>query len=445
MHRQLNRRSSQRGAATLVTVLGLTAACAVGLGFMARALGTEHRGLSDRWPWAVAREAAESGQHWARAQLHAGRLDSRCQPSALPAHSPWVDLRSTGTVSLGEASRLGQTPSGLASPLASCQHTGTAWQCQCTHDAVTGISGASTPAPSATTGYEAASATPGPAVAMPARFEVALQPASTPHTLIVHTWGCASPQASCSSSEPGLLHRAYVQTSLGFVPHLRVLPNAALTVHGHIRWPGAPTSIHHAQGTAGATLVRAAGSWLSTAQPSASGSTPEVPPQVSTLDRWLQAAATGDAALSRWLGARTAALLQSGQVQRLDCAASECAQRLQAAWSEQPDTTWWIDNTLIVQEPLALGSAQHPLLLIINGDVHLQAAGARLQGVVIVRAPTATLQGPGSLEGAMVVLGDAQVAASAPAPTLVFNPEVVQRVRERHGLWVPIPGSWRDY
>lgn len=280
---------------------------------------------------------------------------------------------------------------------------------------------------------------------MRARFEVALQPSGTPHTLIVHTWGCASPNASCSATTAPGLPRAHVQTALGFVPRLRVLPNAALTVHGHIRWPGAPTSIHHAHGTAGTTLVRAGGGWISTVEPAVSGATSEVPQHVSTQDRWLQAAATGDAALSRWLGSSTSSLLQSGQIQRLDCTPADCAQRLHAAWSQQPDTTWWIDNPLIVHEPLALGSDQHPLLLVLNGDVRLHAAGARLQGVVVVRASTATLSGPGSLEGAMVVLGDAQASAASPVPTLVFNPELVQRVRDRHGLWVPIPGSWRDF
>lgn len=434
MRHELMSGRAQRGAATLITVMGLTAACAVALGFMARALGTEHRGLSDRWRWAVAREAAESGQQWARAQLNAGRLNALCQPSHHLEHPRWVDHRPTASLTILEAALQGQATTAATPPVARCEHTASAWQCQCAHQGGTWGEPASTQAPTARS----------PSFTLP-RFEVALQPASTPHTLIVHTWGCTGSGGSCSAPEPGLQHVTHLQTALGFVPHLRVLPRAALTVHGNVRWAGLPTSIRSASSDSSNVLVRTAGSWISSSDTSPTDGSAQALASISTQDRWLQAALTGDAALSKWLGWRTADLLQSGQVQRLDCAVSQCAQQLLAAWSRHPDTTWWIDNPLVVHEPIALGSAQHPLLLIINGDLQLQSPDARLQGVVLVRAATSTLQGPGSVDGAVVVLGDTQTLATTPPPALIFNAELVQRVRERHGLWAPIPGSWRDY
>ena len=438
MYRPLRPCRPSRGAATLITVLGLSAACAVALGFMARALGSEHRGLSERWRTALAREAAESGQQWARVQLNAGRLNAQCQPSNLTQDIRWVDHRPAGASSLMEATLNAPMAATPAAPVASCAYTAARWQCQCAHNG-TAASGSVL-----SVGSASPTAPEGPA----AHFDVALQSTGTPHTLIVHTWGCASTAAACGASAAGLPGRAHLQTSWGWVPLLRVMPHAALTAHGHIHWSGPASSLAHAQPTPGATLVRAAGAWHHTVDASLAEAAAQplaADWAVSTQDPWLKAALSGDAALSRWLGSGITALVSSGQVRRLHCAPAQCAQQLLEAWSAHPDATWWIDQPLVVQEPLAVGSAERPVLLVISGHLQLLSPGARLRGVVIMQPLSTTVQGPGSVEGAMIALGDVQTVAHAAPPAVVFNPEVVQRVRDRHGLWAPIPGSWRDY
>ncbi len=72
-----------------------------------------------------------------------------------------------------------------------------------------------------------------------------------------------------------------------------------------------------------------------------------------------------------------------------------------------------------------------------------------MNGVVYIAGPDdadpeATVDGNLTLRGALV--GDADLdLRGAGTATLIYDPEVVTRLRRTHGSFVRVPGSWKDF
>jgi hypothetical protein len=86
-------------------------------------------------------------------------------------------------------------------------------------------------------------------------------------------------------------------------------------------------------------------------------------------------------------------------------------------------------------------TSTEPVLLVVNGDVTFGAA-VRVYGMIYSRAVTTTTSGAGEIQGAWVAEG---ALVGTGAPTVVYNADVLNRLRLLYGSMVKVPGSWKDW
>ena len=100
-----------------------------------------------------------------------------------------------------------------------------------------------------------------------------------------------------------------------------------------------------------------------------------------------------------------------------------------------------------------IGSATEPVLMVINGHLEFTGAGSsvNIHGLIYTRLPVpnpAPVPGwvtngtGGRINGAVVSEGGVFGTGS---PTIVYEPDVLNRLRYGVGSFVRVPGSWRDY
>jgi hypothetical protein len=126
-------------------------------------------------------------------------------------------------------------------------------------------------------------------------------------------------------------------------------------------------------------------------------------------------------------------------VQRLDCR-GDCTAALREATSTPRHTLFAIDGDVRLQGPLALGSAERPVLIVATGAIHLDGA-VTLNGVLYGSA--LSWSGSGAvLRGALLSEG---AATGAPGLDLAREPTVLDTLQLKSGSFVRLPGSWRDF
>jgi hypothetical protein len=203
--------------------------------------------------------------------------------------------------------------------------------------------------------------------------------------------GCDDLAPACapgSPAAPSAGASAHVQVLLGLLPALATVPVAALTAEGDI-------------------------------------------------------AADGERLLARWLGLDRTRWQQLPGTRRLDCQADCGADLAQAIGPETASQRMWIGGDLRLDGPLSLGSAERPLLLVVEGQIRL-GSGVQLHGAIVCLA--ASCDGGSSpdaqLHGALIALGD---PGGGGAPTIVYDAAVLARLHGQVGGFTRVPGSWRDF
>lgn len=147
---------------------------------------------------------------------------------------------------------------------------------------------------------------------------------------------------------------------------------------------------------------------------------------------------SNDSFFVRHFGLSKAQWLRQPAVHHLACE-GDCSAAL-AMLAAQGITLVALPGDLMLRGPLALGTPERPLLIAATGQVQLQGA-VQLHGVIHAAgfgwaAPSATIR------GALISKGAAEGDASL---DLARDAAVLEALRTRHGSFVRLPGSWRDF
>lgn len=428
---------AQRGVATLVTTLVLLLALVLMAGHANRGLVMEQRSSANQLRATQAFEAAEAGIAWAQAMLNrAGRVDARCEPSTAAADTAFVDrvlawqARTAPEVSRHRA--ITWTEAGQVRPQqVACWAAGNgagAWTCHC-------------PRQAAPTWPAAADRDARPA------FVLTFTDGPLPGTVWLQSTGCSDAGQACrppaaagavAEADTGEA-RAELSVLLGLVPALLRAPAAPLTTRQTIDAGAASLGLHNAHPQSGGLLAHAGG-----AIQASSARLHTVAGEPGALALAAQdaalAAQSPDGLFTTYLGLDRSRWRQQAGVRSIACA-GPCDAALDQAEADG-HTLLHVPGALLLQGPHTLGSAQRPVLLVVDGEARFEG-GVHIHGVVYAqRVHWHTGAGPGWLRGAVLSEGD---YTGNGVPDLVWDAAVLDMLRTRWGSWVPVPGSWTDH
>lgn len=426
----------QRGGVLLITVLGLSLATLAGLWYASRSLVTEQRTSLLQWRSAQAAQVADAGLEWALAALNSGQLSSQCQPSSDSSATPLARwwLRVDPTTHRVQPVAANNAPTA---PRPGCAVQDNGWACHC---------------PWASTARSDLDQ-------KKAAFEVRLQASPAVNTVILQSVGCSPGQAACLRTGMALAPEAAASVSMvvGRMPHLRVQPNAAVTLAQSLNASppsGLVWSITTTASPSSSAAIRAGGAIEVTPSSMQALRADGSPAPVVSQDPWLASLARNapERRFAMWMGVVPSVFQRYTSVVSLQCPAQGCADALSSVVSQRPGGTVWVRGTLRLERPVTLGSSQEPVLIVAEDGVVLDPPASQIVGVVVLpalqlspAAPTPVIAGNGSIQGALVSLGALSGLSGQAWPAVRFDPEVISRVLTDHGEWVRVPGGWRDY
>lgn len=165
---------------------------------------------------------------------------------------------------------------------------------------------------------------------------------------------------------------------------------------------------------------------------------PALPHPPATALTVRSASETADAFFDRHFGLPRARWLRQPAVYRLDCQ-GDCGEALAVA-AAQGITLVAFPGDVLLRGPLALGTPERPMLIVARGALQLQGA-VQLHGVV--HAASLSWAAPSAIvRGALLSEGPAAGDASL---DLARDAVVLEALQTRHGSFVRLPGSWRDF
>lgn len=425
----------QRGAATLMVVMVLFFVVSMVAAYASRNLLFEQKTAANQYRSTAALEAAEAGLGWATSLLNGGRIDPTCLPSANPANNSfrerYLAIDDTGTI----------TPRTLPAPSTvalnpSCVFNGNAWQCSCPADA-------------------------NPVLAVPAgtdmfpafrlRF-VAI--AGRPGLVRVEVNACTRADDACLNfPATGASNEARVTVSaiLALKGGVATIPGAALTAREGVNLTGNTFTIANADPRSGVTInagqaINSTGSTLITVAGSP-GSLSVVPDDAS-LNAALVAVpplTAGDAMFSRTFGTWPADYRDQPGVVVINCAGNCTATQVRDAIAQSPGLPIWLNGGFDIDSGGDIGTESQPVAIVATGGVQFSAA-ADVYGLIYTRAATWAPAGAANptIRGAMVA-ENAILGAGAAAATINYDATILNRVRQKTGSFVVVPGSWRDF
>lgn len=414
----------QRGVAALAVMLLLMAGMVVVAAWAQRNAVSALRSVDHQTRQAQAQEAAEAGLAWATGLLNAGPIDDACRP-APNAQEDGFEQRLLGKVDAGRALaplHAGGLP--VREVVASCAFDDGGWSCQCP----TAAGGPPRPA--------LAASSPG--------FAVHFEPLARPGQVQLVAVGCSrfAPPCTGGGASPAEAH-ARLRLTLVRLPRLPTLPGAALVAQGDIDNGAAALGLHAPDGASGAVAAHAGGRAGTAALRVSGPGGGHAALALKSDDARLRQMPDG-ALHARHLGMSVADWSALPGVQRIDCR-SPCA----PPWASvqaltAPVVLVHVQGDLHLSGPQPVGSAAHPVMLVVDGDLRLEGP-VQLHGLVLARnlAWTQVAEGGGGLiKGAVVLSGHYQGDAAA---DLVYDDVLMHRLQRLHGHWVAVPGSWRDF
>lgn len=431
-----------RGAGALVVVMVLFFIMSLVAAYASRGLIFEQKTSANNYRATAAFEAAEAGLDWAVAMLNGGRIDATCSASTDVGNNTFRDRYLVADVN-GNVGVRKWLDTGFERPLVvSCVRGATGWTCSCP--------AASAPALAAPTG-----STPAPAFRVV--FETVV---GQPGVVRVYARGCSNFGTQCVAGATTTADAtAEVNALLGLTASLVRTPVAALTVRGGLDADGPVRLVNADPATRGITLdaggeVHAPNVVLASTPGSPSGDS--VVQHDAALSGIADAGglSAGDRLFLATFGMAPRVYRGQPAVVRVACV-DECSDELLAAAQQFPGRVLWVSGDLNVDAPLAIGSITAPVMLVVDGDIHLgDAADVTIDGLVYSRgANWANGGGQALVRGAFVVEGAADGSFGITgAPTIVFDADIVDRLKQvqaRHvldfGSFARVPGSWRDF
>ncbi|WP_157597641.1 MULTISPECIES: hypothetical protein [unclassified Rhizobacter] len=393
----------QRGITALAVVLAVAVALALTAAYASRVAWLELVASGNRVRAVQAAEAAESGLAWALARLNDDHpVDIACRPAT---SGPSFRERYQG-----------------AAAMPSCMLGDDGWSCRCP------------PVGASIEGTEAGTARQ----AFALRLGTAASAVAT-----IESIGCSGPLAACllppGRGVPAGLHSARAWVDVARIPAIDVRPVAAITVRGALRLRGGPTVAHHGIGSGGLTLHGGAG--VDPGDAALIG--PPGAPPLSTIVAGDTALAGLDAAqfFASAFRMNVPAWRAQPAARQLACV-SPCDQAIaQRLAAQGAPSLLWLDGGLHLDAATELGSPDRPVLLVVDGPVHLRGP-VRIHGVLYLRTADWRDDAGADIHGALLAENDLLLSG----PTRIeHDGRIVERLQGCCGTYARTPGSWRDF
>lgn len=419
------RAQRQRGAATLIVALVLFFSLALIVALASRSLVFEQRASANQARSILAFEAAEAGLEWATAQLNGtARVGDDCLPSSDASARSFRDRYLQFDAATRHQMPRTWLHAGGHLPLQpTCRQTSAGWTCSCP-----------------TSGH---ASLPGPTddAVWPA-FTVRFAASDRPGLVTLVSQGCTQLGGACLPGDGASRADATARTevTLALAGGLRTPPAAPLTTRGDVTAPR--IGARNTDATSGGLALHAGGRVPAGLRLTTLAGSPSSQALVAE-DTSLQALPT-ERFFSRHFGLDKATWRSQGSATPLDCASACTA--LPGAEAGVDDeghaVMFHVQGDLHLDGPMALGSAQRPVLVVVDGEVRFRGAMA-VHGLVYARrlqwddSPSgAALHGAALLEGDLGGNG---------APQFIHDPAVLDRLTWHAGSFVRVPGSWKDF
>jgi hypothetical protein len=225
----------------------------------------------------------------------------------------------------------------------------------------------------------------------------------------------------------------------GLARALPTSPVAALTVRGDLDVGGFALRVVNTDAATNGIAVHAGGSVdAPNAQFDSVAGSGESGAVIVDGDASL-AALSAERMFQSFLGTSRNTFMRQPAAVVLTCS-GDCTATLQDAVTRNPGRPIWINGDLSVGN-VDVGSPAAPVLLVVQGNVTL-AANTRIYGLVYTQATEWAIAGTGLVQGAVIAEGDVEGVS---APTIVFDPGIVNLLRADYGSFVRVPGSWKDF
>jgi len=434
---------TQRGAASLVVVMVLFFIITLVAAYASRNLLFEQRTSTNQYRSTLAFETAEAGVEWVLARLNDARMNDDCtpitNPGAVGTHVSFRDRYLTIDGTNG-----GITP--VAGGIAGCIFNGSNWVCDCPAPG-------SNPSPAVTyTGN-------GPFAAFWVQF-VEVTPVVPGVTGIVRMQvnACTRVDETClrftpvraAQSGDGL---ATVWVTVALRSALNTAPAAALTVRGTFDNGGRTPTVSNTDPVSGGITIQGGGAVDVT------GITlltvPGSPPALSVManeaslqlaDLTLTPATPANSGTNRMFnsvfGMWPSTFLAQPGLAEVDCTSDCTAADVNNQVLLKPGHPVYVSGGGRLRVGADIGSATAPVLIVADGQVEFDGVHT-LYGVVYNRRATWDFDGDGTLRGAGIAESNFRFADND--LSLVYDRDVILRLRNRTGSFVKVPGGWRDF
>jgi hypothetical protein len=271
--------------------------------------------------------------------------------------------------------------------------------------------------------------------------------ASDPWALELRSTGCVGAAAPCEDAAgPGtVLAESRASQTLRILPLLRRRPVAAVVSGGDVQ-ACSPAMVINADAStpgwwahAGGNAAAACGSGeAGAAIASVAGSPVSARDRDHALAHAAQGAADGDGFFALWFGTGAASYRHTAC--RPDGATPGArGADLHRQWT-QGCRRFLIEQSIAFEADAPLGTADEPVALVLLGDARIEGV-LTLHGLLYADVAASPWHGALRVEGALISRGAVQLQG---ATRVQLDDALLQRLSERAGWLLPVPGSWRD-
>ena len=416
----------QRGAAALFVTVMLCFVTVLAVALLQRNVLVEEQRSANELRSSTAAAAADAGLDWALARINDPTpTTAACLPSGDPAASSFRGRMLRIDAADGSVAPVTWNDAGTERPLqAACIRNAAGWACSCPANERPLL-------PAADSG------------AIAPAFFVELARSARPGVVRVVATGCtkAGTDTGCATANAtGREATARIETAWALLPALRSAPAAALTVGGDLDVGAAPLGAHNRDASSGALALHAGGRVLAAAL--RIGAPPGAPLGASVVsgDEELRVLASGRL-FARHFGMDRSAWAAQPAARRVACA-GECTAAIAAAVAAGARLIA-VEGTATVIGPIALGSADDPIVLAAAGALRF-SGDVSIHGVVHAAALEWRDAAPprAFVRGALVVAGDLRGNAAA---DIIRDAAILDCLAKRNGSFVRVNGGWKDF
>jgi len=423
--RPMQTRTGQLGVAALAISLVLLFGMTLVLYFVNRSMIFEQRTSANQYRATTAFEVAEAGLEWAAAMFNDQRfVNANCAPSAA---SGAVRFRERYAP---EDSNFALVPVTDAQP--GCSISGNALSCSCPAAGANPALGGNDPS---------------------FTVEFASVPGDTT-SIAITSRGCTSQGTQCvpGSGQGASDATATVRAILKLRPVLRAAPAAALTVGGNAAVSGS-FNITNTDLNSNGYLIDA-GLDITLGSGTSLNTVPGTPLQNTlikndaSLDQLASSDSTGDAMFNAFFGSTLDAFRTANTTKLVTgCSGQSCGAAVKTAY-DQGYRSFYVNGDLLMNNGTGfgsntIGSPTDPVTIVSSSDITFNG-NFTIYGLIYSNNADWNANGTGNADiyGAVISRDNYQNNGNG---TIRYDPNALRYLRDKGGLLVRLPGSWRDY